>query len=145
MKDIVDEIDALVDASLARPIVDDYNADRYDKCVHCNRDWHGIPITAKIAEMYSHGTFDESYRVGNDDTEVLCQGSDFIGPMKAPDIPSVTGVDWSTIYSRGGAATMARAWLDNASIDGDVRVSLHTTQPTRQRWWRTTLPNNAEI
>lgn len=81
MTDIVDEIDALVDAQLAGGPVDDYNADRYDKCPHCDRNWHGLPVTELIAAMYRTGQFIEGYSCDADDTRILCRGSDFIGPM----------------------------------------------------------------
>ena len=81
MTDIVDEIDALVDAQLAGGPVDDYNADRYDKCPHCDRHWHGLPVTQLIAAMYRTGQFIEDYSCDADDTRILCRGSDFIGPM----------------------------------------------------------------
>jgi hypothetical protein len=39
-------------------------------------------VTERIAEMYSAGQFDESYRVDEDDSRVLCEGSEFIGPAR---------------------------------------------------------------
>lgn len=83
MSDIVDQIDELVDASLESGPVDDYNADRYDRCPHCHRHWHGLAITERIAEMYKYGRYDDTYSADDDDSPVLCRGSNFIGPMPA--------------------------------------------------------------
>ena len=81
MSDIVDTIDALIDAQLAEGPQDDYNTDRYDRCPHCDRNWHGLPITERIADMYDLGVYDETYVAADDDSRILCRGSDFIGPM----------------------------------------------------------------
>lgn len=61
MKDIVDAIDLLIDESLKCGPIDDYNVNRYDRCPKCNRDWHGMPITGKIAAMYERGVYDDNY------------------------------------------------------------------------------------
>ncbi|WP_131810459.1 hypothetical protein [Mycolicibacter heraklionensis] len=83
----MDTIDRLVDESLATGPVDDYNTNRYDKCWHCDRDWHGIAITERIERMRWSGRFDEAYRVADDDSPVLCPGSDFIGPVQTRTRP----------------------------------------------------------
>jgi hypothetical protein len=102
-RDIVDEIDALVEESMAggEPEVGyTYDDPQYPRCWHCGRHWHGLPITEKIAQMYSNGRYDEEYVAAEDDTRVLCQGSDFIGPMPTehPEITTFDGV-WSGTYS----------------------------------------------
>lgn len=84
MSDIVDRIDALVDEQLAAGEARtgfDYGDPTFPRCSHCERHWHGLPITARIAAMYARGEFDEDYRVDDDDSRVLCHGSEFIGPM----------------------------------------------------------------
>lgn len=90
---LLDTIDRLVDESLATGPVDDYNTNRYDKCWHCDRDWHGIPITERIEQMRWSGRFDETYRVAEDDSPVLCPGSDFIGPVPSRTRPPA---NWSS-------------------------------------------------
>lgn len=80
---LLDTIDRLVDESLAVGPVDDYNTNRYDKCWHCDRDWHGIAITERIEQMRWMGRYNETYRVADDDSPVLCPGSDFIGPVQS--------------------------------------------------------------
>jgi hypothetical protein len=133
---IIDVIDLLVDESLSKPIVDDYNADRYDRCWHCSRPWHGIVITEKIAEMYGRGVFDESYRVDADDSKILCPGSDFIGPV-AQQPRWQGGPVWI-----GHARTLAPIPLRVAAI-WDAHWNEITTG--RRRWWRTQLPSDAQI
>ncbi|MBM4608007.1 hypothetical protein GS416_03885 [Rhodococcus hoagii] len=83
MTDIIDAIDALVDDQMAggEPIGGyDYNDPNYPQCPHCGDDWHGLKITRRMRDMRWDGIFDENYRYADDDSEVLCPGSDFIGP-----------------------------------------------------------------
>lgn len=96
MKDnIIDEIDALVDEQLSgysERSGYDYNVNQ-QKCWHCGEDWHGLKITARMREMrdaflygcgcdlcQANGGVASDYRYSSDDSEVLCPGSDFIGP-----------------------------------------------------------------
>lgn len=86
---IIDEIDRLVDDQLdgGEPKRGySFGDPTFPRCWHCGRHEHHLPITARIAAMYARGTFDESYLADEDDSPVLCQGSDFIGPM--PDNPA---------------------------------------------------------
>lgn len=128
-KDVVDEIDRLVDESLSRPIVDDYNSDRYDKCFHCHRNWHGLAVTEQIARMYGRGVFDESYVAAEDDSKILCPGSDFIGPVAAQ--PTWRANAWSELMP---------GWIDEWPA---FRWGRMTTG--QRRWWRTQLPSDAQI
>jgi hypothetical protein len=80
VSDIIDTIDALVAEQLAEgeqqcgtdPLI----------CPHCDRDWHGFPLTEQIADMHSSGLFDEDYKVAGDDSPVLCPGSIAYGPAR---------------------------------------------------------------
>ncbi len=86
MTDIVDQIGALIDEQLdaGEPLTGfDFGDPQYPKCGHCGRDWHGLAITARMEEMRWRGVFDEDYRHAEDDSAVLCPGSDFIGPLPA--------------------------------------------------------------
>lgn len=76
MSDIVDLIGELVDGQLAEG-----EHTTADVCWHCGRSWHGLPITERVHEMWKKGVYDENYRVNEDFSRVVCQGSDFIGPM----------------------------------------------------------------
>ncbi|NKS12572.1 hypothetical protein GS580_16670 [Rhodococcus hoagii] len=87
MTDIIDAIDALVDEQMAggEPIGGyDYDDPDYPRCPHCGDDWHGLKITRRMRDMRWDGAFDEDYRYAEDDSEVLCPGSDFIGPWATP-------------------------------------------------------------
>lgn len=90
MSDIIDRIDELVEHQLQQERSGyDHNINQ-DKCWHCGREWHGLPITQRIAQMYARRTYDESYSLAEDDSPILCHGSNFIGPMPAPPRASTT-------------------------------------------------------
>lgn len=92
--DIVDRIDELVNDQLAnyhQRSGYDHNVNQ-DLCPHCGREWHGLKITARIEQMRARGWYDETYSYADDDTEVLCEGSEFIGPMKYPPVWALNGV-----------------------------------------------------
>lgn len=81
---VLDDIDALVDASLegGEPVGGyDHGDPDFPRCGHCDRAWHGLPLTERVAAMYAEGCYDEDYRVADDDSPVICPGSDFIGPV----------------------------------------------------------------
>ena len=118
MSDIVDDIDALVDEQLEGGPVDDYNADRYDRCPHCDRHRHGLKITERVAHMYSWGEFDKDYRAADDNSRVLCEGSDFIGPMPSENNPYVE----------------ANQWARNAAALGPDWRTLATHPPAYRGW-----------
>lgn len=95
---VLDDIDALVDEQMAggEPIGGyDYNDPDYPKCPHCHRDWHGLAITDRIEQMRWNGVMDQDYRYADDDSTVLCPGSDFIGPVRPVNNP------WSLSSYRG--------------------------------------------
>ena len=84
--DVVDRIDVLVDDQLAGGEPrrgHDYGDPTYPFCPHCDRHWHGLPITERVAGMYALGRFDEKYHSADDASRVLCEGSEFIGPMSS--------------------------------------------------------------
>lgn len=87
-QDVLDAIDALVDEQMAggEPIGGyDYGDPDYPSCPHCSRGWHGLAITQRIERMRWTGEMDEDYRYAEDDSPVLCPGSEFIGPVATPD------------------------------------------------------------
>ena len=82
--DIVDRIAMLVDHQMAggEPHQGhDFDDPTYPFCPHCDRHWHGLPLTERVAGMYALGRFDENYASAEDESRVLCEGSEFIGPM----------------------------------------------------------------
>lgn len=130
---LLDDIDRLVDEQLAAGPVDDYNANRYSKCPHCDRDWHGIAITERIANMHMAGRYDEGYRVVDDESRVLCPGSDFIGPVQALRSERETASD----YYQSANLAFRRA---RASIMRDL--ARMPASWTMNRWWETMLPTD---
>lgn len=94
---IIDRIDELVEQQLQQEASGyDHNINQ-EKCWHCGRDWHGLPVTQRIADMYSRRTFDEDYRLADDDSPVLCEGSDLIGPIRADGVKTSYGIGSITI------------------------------------------------
>ncbi|WP_032384689.1 hypothetical protein [Rhodococcoides fascians] len=86
MSDIIDQIDALVDEQLANygnRSGYDFNINQ-ERC-RCGRDWHGLPITQRIDSMRSYGEFDPDYVFAEDDSPVMCVGSNTSGPWRQPD------------------------------------------------------------
>ncbi|MDL9944194.1 hypothetical protein QSJ19_01075 [Gordonia sp. ABSL11-1] len=105
MSDILDEIDALIDEQLeAGESGAQQRAARADRrCPHCFRTWHGLAITQRLERMrieyqdralnarlrgeeseYAESAILDGYRYDEDDSRVICPGSDFIGPIQTP-------------------------------------------------------------
>lgn len=83
MSDIVDVIDELVDEQLSNYSNRsgyDHNVNQ-EKCWHCGEEWHGLAITSRMKQMRIQGHIDEGYRYDQDESEVICPGSTFIGPL----------------------------------------------------------------
>jgi hypothetical protein len=82
--DIESEIDALVDAQLKqRRNNQDDNVNRA-RCSRCGRRWHGLRLTERVAIMYELGYFDTTYVAAEDFSSIICEGPDFIGPLRPP-------------------------------------------------------------
>ncbi len=98
-RDIVDAIDELVDWQMSQY----ENRSGYDRnvnqvdCPHswCREPWHGLAITRRMQEMRWGGQVDPAYRYADDDSEVLCPGSEFDGeftpPESVPSAPYIPG------------------------------------------------------
>lgn len=105
MSDILDDIDALIDEQLEAgeggAIRRAASVER--RCPHCFRAWHGLAITQRLERMrieyqdralnarlrgeeseYAESAILDGYRYDEDDSRVICPGSDFIGPIQAP-------------------------------------------------------------
>jgi hypothetical protein len=107
--DLIDRIGELVDNQMAvgEPCIGfDFGDPHYPKCGHCGRAWHGLKITMQIESMRATGVYDESYSYTADDSPVLCEGSEFIGPMKYAPRPQ-----HQNPFVAGGEAAVA-AMLD---------------------------------
>lgn len=89
MTDLIDRIDALVDEQMADGEPEngyDFDDPDFPECPHCGRDWHGLRLTRRIQTMRRFGHFDPEYSYAADDSTVLCEGSDFIGPRRPPQL-----------------------------------------------------------
>ncbi len=62
-----------------------------EKCWHCGRDRHRGRLTQKILTMYEQGRTDPYYFAQEDRSRVVCEGSEFIGPIRPKN-----GLGWDT-------------------------------------------------
>lgn len=59
--DIIDEIDAL-EADVGEYEINYlYSDSGGDRCPHCDRHWHGLPLTQAVAAMYAAGQYHPDY------------------------------------------------------------------------------------
>lgn len=87
---ILDEIDNLVDESLERGDQSGtFRGERYDKCTLCGDDYHFLAITTRLVQMrhgsygfdeFNQGIVDPDYRYQDDDSPIVCPGSNYLGP-----------------------------------------------------------------
>ncbi|QFG08132.1 hypothetical protein SEA_PCORAL7_73 [Gordonia phage PCoral7] len=152
-RDVVDEIDALIDAQLDAG--EDGQAQRAAaadrRCGHCNRAWHGLAITARMEEMrreyaqraaeaedrgeepeYASSAILDDYRYADDDSAVLCPGSEFIGPLTAAQVEAHTcQCDWCRLR-RSRQQLVADMTIDPRWRDTVVDPS--TMYPPEMQW-----------
>lgn len=131
--DIISEIDQLIDSQIDAG--EAVRKNQYPKCHHCGDDWHGLPITQRMREMRLNGVFDESYRFADDDSAVLCPGSDFIGPVLRQSVRDAR--DWS-IYFGGDQYPVFTTCVGGSAGIYQARLSLITT---RDDWIQVTGGN----
>lgn len=85
-RDIIDDIDALVDEQMAGGEYGHRQRVREaSRCPHCGDDWHGLAITEAMQRMRWAGRFEDGYRHAEDASAVVCPGSKFIGPWANAD------------------------------------------------------------
>src|SRR6478735_3827198 len=90
---VLDDIDRLVDESLARgDQSDDWRGARHrveQSCPWCSDGWHFLPITENMRRMrmgsyardeFGQGIVDPDYSYKDDTSEIICPGSEFHGP-----------------------------------------------------------------
>ncbi len=114
-RDIVDAIDELVDWQMSNY----ENRSGYDRnvnqvdCPHpwCREPWHGLAITTRMREMRWGGQVDPAYRYADDDSDVLCPGSEFDGEFTPPEQPA-----WSHTKPPTVNEMLLAAW----SLCGDL-------------------------
>ena len=153
--DIIDQIDALVDEQLAN--FD--NRSGYDHSVNqercrCGRDWHGLPITKRMDGMRSFGEFDPGYVYAEDDSPVMCVGSNTPGPWRQaglwqlPDYPFAASgrFDYESAY-QAAARHVDRliGRMDSGyRMPTPVRHRVYDGPATGQ-WWRCDNPQELEV
>lgn len=158
-RDIVDEIDALVDWQLdqhERRSGYDYNVNQA-KCPHswCGEDWHSLPIKQRMREIrrlwqstvsiyedeprvpeYVAAELD-AYRYDQDDSAIICPGSAFEGEFEPPEPEPVLWDDSSGLPPLLTWPNPFMPWLIEASwpregLD-DPTLILRVERPA---WWR---------
>lgn len=87
-RDIVDAIDELVDWQMSNyenRSGYDHDVNQVD-CPHsfCREPWHGLAITRRMQQMRRAGYVDPEYRHADDNSAILCPGSDFDGEFIPP-------------------------------------------------------------
>src|ERR1700754_3512296 len=92
MTDIINDIDKLIDEHIDEQLEAgepengfDYNNPDYPKCPHGQRHWHGLRLTRRIVTMHNTGVYDPDYSSADDNSEILCEASEFIGPVRPPN------------------------------------------------------------
>ncbi|AOE44091.1 hypothetical protein SEA_BLINO_76 [Gordonia phage Blino] len=166
-RDIVDDIDALIDEQLAAGETGQARraatADR--RCGHCGRAWHGLAITTRMEEMrreyltsvvlarmrgeeyeYAESAILGDYRYADDDSTVLCPGSEFIGPLPstcdaAASLNDADGCQcpnclmWRAVFGGGPAVALRGLWqLPDDPFDPASWLARPMREPAR--WWR---------
>ncbi|QNJ58481.1 hypothetical protein SEA_ARCHIS_76 [Gordonia phage Archis] len=186
-RDIVDDIDALIDEQLAAGESGQARraADADRRCGHCGRAWHGLAITTRMEEMrreyltnvvlarmrgeeyeYAESAILGDYRHADDDSTVLCPGSEFIGPLPSTcdAAASLTDDDgcqcpncvmWRAVFGGGPAVALRglwqlpddfdpASWLTRPIRDGRVTPELgQWREPAR--WWRLDIPAHRHL
>ncbi|AVP42299.1 hypothetical protein SEA_FENRY_73 [Gordonia phage Fenry] len=159
-RDIVDDIDALIDEQLAagEPIGGyDYNDPDYPKCWHCGRDWHGLAITERMNEMRWRGELDPDYRYADDTSRVVCPGSKFIGPLPEDQATAtVCQCTWCRLrrHRQQLVADLTRdigAWPSMRDpLDPSPWLGTNPSVPgiiwrEPARWWRLDIPAHRHL
>lgn len=125
---ILDEIDLLVDESLARgDQSDSFHGEQLREtqpCPWCIQPWHFLKITVEMENMrrgsyardeFGQGIMDPDYRHDEDDSIILCPGSEYHGP---PEI--INGAKVWDKQGRERAQEIARrqGWVRNRTDPG---------------------------
>lgn len=139
--DIVDDIDALVDEQLAAGEPErgfDFGDPTYPRCPHCDRHWHGLPLTQRVAIMYTLKRFDEDYRAAEDTSPMVCEGSDFIGPTRPPVGPWLSDAVIDRMLNEVGAVIGIPPFLVESwgNADHTWTITVDTPRIPKDPWWR---------
>lgn len=146
MSDIVDDIDALVDWQLEQESSGyDHNINQ-ERC-RCGRDWHGLPITKRIDSMRSRGQFDPSYVYADDESPIMCVGSNMPGPWRQVGMWQLPDREtFHELVTRLGVAqglpgrVTVRLWNGDLTESRDVDIEAFSTNPPTRIEWRNPEP-----
>ena len=98
-----------------------------EKCWHCDRSWHRLPLTQTVARMFDAGRFDADYFTRDDISPIVCDGSTFIGPLRPQ--PRYTSVQGSWKYSQGGYITWSGSIIIGGPDGGGAEPAYLTITP----------------
>ncbi len=139
-RDIVDEIDALVDWQLSKYSDRsgyDHNVNQA-KCPHewCDADFHGLPITRRMHTMRLMGRVDPDYRYGEDTSPVLCPGSTFDGEFEPPAAAADDYLRVAHGLLDSMAAVAGLPPLSHHDLSSNERRLAAIDDSPGPRWWR---------
>lgn len=138
MSDIIDAIDALVDEQLEQERSGyDHNINQTE-CPHCGREWHGLPITQAIERMRAVGEYDEDYDATQDNSPILCNGSEFIGPIPIGGV--YCPCPFCFMESVGIPASILDEILNNAAQSGQTSGTAAISLGPDGQFQVTTIP-----
>jgi hypothetical protein len=134
LSDDIDALNALIEQQLADGEPEtgfDYGDPDYPKCPnpYCHESWHGLAITARMREMRElWGEVDPDYRYDQDDSPVICPGSNFDGDWEQykPKPVSYTSADLDRFSAFARRPVYA---LNPESAGGIVRGPDHPDAP----------------
>jgi hypothetical protein len=104
---IIDAIDQPVNDSLASPIVDNYDVNRYEKCDMCGGDWHGLPEYTWAGRSCPGGW-------ASDEAKAVWRNM-FSRPTEQAKFSSSNSSNW--MFTDVGAANMRSGRID---LDSDA-------------------------
>ncbi|WP_280412637.1 hypothetical protein [Nocardia asiatica] len=128
-RDIVDEIDQLVDTQLQQtPSGYDFNVNQ-ENCRHCGGEWHGLKITQRMRDMRRRGVYDEEYRYADDDSTVLCPGSTYEGEFTPPENARINSTPLADAMLRQLVATATGISPLSPALDNLFATSSQREEP----------------
>jgi hypothetical protein len=150
-RDVVDEIDQLVDEQMRRERSGWDHSINQARCPHpwCKEPWHGLAITTRMRQMRakwrSAVELDEeaggrvtdavvaelnTYRYDEDDSPICCPGSNFTGEFTPPAAPPPRNLPAATVFTRPAGSSGPWQPVGHLAPEG-IRL-----RPNRERNWR---------
>lgn len=95
-------------------------------CPNCRRDRHDYPLTETVAEMWKSLAFDEGYDPDNDDSRIVCPGSDVCGPVVYTSTRMTPGYYTTTVSTMFTSDAMKKYWESFSFDTESLKVKLWT-------------------